>query len=182
MDNVDIQAILNVVEDINEKNDSSILTDLKNRTPHIELSEKKNPPKNISASQIKQILQSVSKTESNIINRPSDPTSSVENSPREEKSQTRQPVKVISTSKKVESNNMPNESNDDTTDKSKSSSEIVTPNTHPNITSLFGYNIPTSTLYFIIILIVIAITIFLTTIEKKKEKEVADDEKKENDE
>jgi len=50
-----------------------------------------------------------------------------------------------------------------------------TPNTDNNgtiqpahLTNIFGYNIPTSTLYFIIILVLIAVGLFFLTAEKKK--------------
>lgn len=49
-----------------------------------------------------------------------------------------------------------------------------------HMTSLMGYLIPTSTLYFIIVLLIIAVAIYFLTSEKKKpiESEQSEDEKK----
>ena len=49
---------------------------------------------------------------------------------------------------------------------------------HKNhLTSIFGYNIPISTLYFILVLVAITIVLYLLTAEKKKDKEKDKEEK-----
>lgn len=58
----------------------------------------------------------------------------------------------------------------DTGDKGIVSAESDTA-TSSHLTNLFGYNIPTSTLWFIFVLILITIALYLMTSEKKKDKE-----------
>ena len=50
------------------------------------------------------------------------------------------------------------------------------------LTKIFGYSIPTNTLYFIIVLVVIAIILFFLTADKKKDTDDNKKEKKEQDE
>lgn len=50
-----------------------------------------------------------------------------------------------------------------------------------HLTNLFGYNIPTSTLYFIIVLVLIAVGLFFLTAEKKKPIKHDMDKKKKDD-
>lgn len=51
--------------------------------------------------------------------------------------------------------------------------------TSNHLTSIFGYNIPISTLYFILVLVAITILLYLLTAEKKKDKD-RDKEKERN--
>jgi hypothetical protein len=48
-------------------------------------------------------------------------------------------------------------------------STIIVENSH--LTSIMGYNIPTSTLYFIIVLVAIAVGLYFMTTDRKKDKE-----------
>lgn len=54
--------------------------------------------------------------------------------------------------------------------------------TKPGITSIVGYGIPTTTLYFIIVLVVVAIILFVVTMKKKNDKDKKEKETNVNDE
>jgi hypothetical protein len=56
------------------------------------------------------------------------------------------------------------------------SNEICSNDTTPGVTTLMGFSLPTSTLYFIIVCIVIAIILFYMTSHVSKEKESGENE------
>jgi hypothetical protein len=85
--------------------------------------------------------------------------------------------------KTVHFNNHVDEHYDDVDATSSENTLQVTPS-GINMTSLMGYNIPTSTLYFIIVLIVIAVALYFLTAKKKdrtREKDREKDREKEKD-
>ncbi|VBB17882.1 hypothetical protein YASMINEVIRUS_345 [Yasminevirus sp. GU-2018] len=64
------------------------------------------------------------------------------------------------------------------TDKgSKDDNKVALPS---HLTNIFGYNIPTSTLYFIIVLVIIAVGLYFLTAERKKPNKDGDKDKDKN--
>jgi uncharacterized membrane protein len=116
------------------------------------------------------------------VNRPTDPVqsiSSAENlsteSPHAEKQLTshinvRPPNReLINQQKNTQKNNHVN-TNTNTNVTSDLSDDIVPNNTNntSHLTNIMGYNIPTTTIYFIAILVIIAVALYFLTAEKKK--------------
>lgn len=73
-----------------------------------------------------------------------------------------------------------NNNDDGDNDQNESAGTIVPTgnNQKSHMTSLMGYNIPTSTLYFIIVMVIIAVAVYFLTAEKKKDKEKEKDKQK----
>jgi cbb3-type cytochrome oxidase subunit 3 len=105
-----------------------------------------------------------------IINRPVDPSGSVSSSDNSSKLDE---YELPPRSKNNRAANL-KKSDSDNSVSSQNDNEFISNLQYSNknhLTSIFGYNIPISTLYFILVLVAITIVLYLLTAEKKKDKD-----------
>jgi hypothetical protein len=181
MDTLDIDDILSAVTNMNN-NDSvqNILDDLHHRSPVVKSVDNNlnRCPPNDHSFQSRQT-----------INRPVDPAGSASSSDDSNLNANKQshvdvspssvaipvPTTDVKKKRKVHLNvpdNIPEEQSNDENHKQNSRVVVPTKNIQKShMTSLMGYNIPTTTLYFIIVMCVIAIALYFLTAEKKKDKD-----------
>ena len=164
MNKMDIDDILTAVNNMNE-NDDNVLASLHHRTPYLE--DNHVPIKSI----LVKNKNDVSITNPDIQTFIRSEESSL---PKEYKNIKNQEVSVpVAKCKKTVSinTNISQRDINNVDDKNNLSYEIDSSIKNSHMTSLMGYSIPSSTLYFIIVLIIIATGLYFLTSDKKKDKE-----------
>jgi hypothetical protein len=201
MDDADINDIMSAVVNMNDPDTQNVSSNLQYRMPIMNQRRSDNKAFNNPAASGSLVMDDCTEGPANYspinrtnngIHRPVDPVRSVSSSDMgneymnmyttDQSNMTN--IKSILQNKKggkkvakhvtvQENNNI--DTKDTKTEKIDNSTELPITDSgagNPNMTSIFGYNIPSSTLYFIFVLIMIAIALYLLTGEKKKDKEI----------
>lgn len=181
MNNVDINDILKAVNGMNNVDNKDVLSNLQHRSPVC--------VQRINADKMKtnSPISNTDTSSTRIINMPIDPTHSVSSTETHQSNNTldmtamndmlNDIIAKTKANQKIVSNDTPA----NLTTKTTAMPIELTMNDNSHLTCLFGYNIPTTTLYFILVLICIAVAFYFVTNKQKKKKDDENDENDKND-
>ena len=190
MNNLDIDDILSAVTNMNNNESvQNILDDLHHRSPVVKSVDNNLNRHPSSEANLRPNDHSFQSRQT--INRPVDPAGSASSSDDSDPNANDQPrvspgsvalavpVTDVKKKKTVHLNVVENTPDGQTND-GKPRAVVPAKNIQKShMTSLMGYNIPTSTLYFIIVMCVVATALYFLTAEKKKDKDKDKQKKKE---